>query len=198
MAFFADDALVRQEVVPAGLGSPSPNTYPGRLPEREDDSVSLAGRAEIAPWVHDLLARHHRMDVGSHQSAGDRVSWTYQAFVDPYQQIPGVPPVEGTAQATVAAGHITSLAIFVTRASAEKRDAALAAAAAAAMARYTPGTADHPSGGTQATERAGGAPPQPANTQDRTTPSPAAWGAAVVLALLASGLAAAIRPDPRG
>jgi hypothetical protein len=79
-----------------------------------------------------MMARHHRIDIDAYQSAGERVSWTYRAFVDPYQRIPGVPPVEGTAEATVAAGHITSLTIAVTRASAEHRDAALAAAAAAA------------------------------------------------------------------
>jgi hypothetical protein len=62
------------------------------------------------------------------------VTWHYRAQVDPYQTIPGLPPVEGTATATVRAGRITVLALASAPESIERRTAALSAHSAAAMA----------------------------------------------------------------
>ena len=136
----------------------------------------------LRAWVAALLARHHRVEARGYAVAGNQVTWAYRAFTDPYQQVTGVPPVEGAATATVRGGRITALTTTASGASVERRDAALGAAVAAAVAAR------------------GGAPPgraapAPTDPQGRGAPTAGPWLAAAGLALVgAIALALGTRP----
>jgi hypothetical protein len=62
------------------------------------------------------------------------VGWRYREFVDPFQRVPGVGPLEGAAEALVRGGRITLLTLVVSPASVQRQQGELDAAGARAMA----------------------------------------------------------------
>ena len=92
--------------------------------------------------------------------------WTFRAFADPYQTLPGVGPPDGTAEAVVRAGHVTTLVTAPEPAAVRRREEAVLAAGAAGTAR----------GVARATQTAGAVPPQ-ARTATRQHDRPAGRGA---------------------
>ena len=62
--------------------------------------------------------------------------WSYRAFADPYQLVPGVSPTEGDAEAVVRGGRITRLTLVVSPASVQRQQDEAGAAAGRAVATH--------------------------------------------------------------
>jgi hypothetical protein len=176
MALLGDRPTVEQ-VAPAVTGYDqslaTADTYGVPLPlasdvgaTGQDPAVLLTGQEAVRQWIASLFARRHRVDAGNYQVAPDRVTWSYRASADPYQQTPGVGPTEGTVTATVHAGRFTTLAITADPGSVQRRELAVAAAR-----RRTPA--------------ATGDPAVPAGVPQRGTPSVGPWILALGLSLVA-------------
>ena len=161
LAFFAPDAVVQQPAASAGIdGGGSHATvrdvYGVAFDAWDDPPAERHGMVEWAAdptarraWVQRLLRRNHRVAATDYRARGERVRWTFRAFADPYQTLPGVGPTDGTAQAVVRAGHIATLVTAPEPASVRQREEAVLAADAAGTARSV----------ARATQAASAAPP---------------------------------------
>jgi hypothetical protein len=94
----------------------------------------VTGRPQIAAWAAARFAQRHHYAVGAYRAAGDTVAWPYQEFVDPVQRLPGVGPVEGTAEAVVRGGTITRLTFVQSPESVRRQRSEVDAASARAEA----------------------------------------------------------------
>jgi hypothetical protein len=92
------------------------------------------GRGQIAAWAAARFAQHHRFAAGQHRAAGDTVVWQHREYVDPFQRLPGVGPIEGTAEAVVRGGRITGLTLIQSPASVQRQRVEVAASLDRAMA----------------------------------------------------------------
>jgi hypothetical protein len=195
VAHFAPDAVVRQstgvtvtvsyyasgmdgfvdlrDVFGARLTA-SPSQAPFAV---EGGAAVWRGQTGVREWARLLFTLRHRAEVTGYATADGRVTWRYRAHVDPYQTIPGVPRAEGTAAATVRGGWITELSLSMPADRVAQREAALNAAAAAAVRR-----AGAVSGASASRSRFAGSPapvPTPPDTTDASAPlTVAALGAA--------------------
>jgi hypothetical protein len=96
--------------------------------------VWATGTARIRAWVPWFVAARHRIEASAYQAEGDTVTWRYRAFADPYQQIVGVEPAEGTARVVVHAGRITAFTFDTDEATAARRQRQVAAGLHARLA----------------------------------------------------------------
>lgn len=156
LARFAPDAVVRERtgVVPADVwDTRDPRVVraylDGPSDPHDDHSGALTwmmGHRQIAAWAAGSFARHSRLVADPYRAAGDTVGWSYQEFADPFQQIPGVGPVEGEAEAVVRGGRIAVLSLVQAPASVRRRRDGMNAAARRAVAtRIAAPTGDEPS-----------------------------------------------------
>lgn len=155
MALLGPDPVVRQSApvltgYDQGMGTADTYGVPAEVEYRAADSghdpiVLAAGTAEVRAWVAALFAAHHRVEVRSYHAASGQASWDYRAFADPYQQVPGVGPTEGTVTATVQGGTIAALTIASDPASIQRRQTAFATAVADAPPRAAEAAAARPS-----------------------------------------------------
>ena len=153
-----------------------------------DSFVWVTGHAEIAAWAAGSFARHHRLVADPYRAAGDTVGWSYRAFADPYQLMPGIGPAEGDAEAVVRGGRIAVLSLVQTPESVLRRwdEAHVVAARVMATQRAAP-AGDGPS--TRQRE------PRDAVSEPTDATWPLALGG---LALLAALLERWHRRTPRG
>ena len=198
LAHFAPDAVVRER-----SGAVPPEVWDTREPQvvrayrkgshdgdnyDVDSFVWVTGHAEIAAWAAGSFARHHRLVADPYRAAGDTVGWSYRAFADPYQLMPGIGPAEGDAEAVVRGGRIAVLSLVQTTASVERRRDEMNAAARRAVAtRFAVPAGDGPS--TRQRE------PRDAVSEPTDATWPLALGG---LALLAALLERWHRRPPRG
>jgi MYXO-CTERM domain-containing protein len=185
LALFAPGAVVRERwgaVPPAVWDTGDPRVARAYL----DDSrfgeaydthgfAWASGRRQIAAWAAARFAQHHRFAAGPYHATGETAGWPYREFMDPYQLLPGVGPLEGDAEAVVRDGRITVLSLVVSPASVQQRRGEVATAEAARL---------------RALRRAGplrdGPSVPPRGPQQAAEPADAAWPVALGgLALLA-------------
>ena len=192
LALFAPDAVVRERGgrcrPPCGtpathgscrttwtLASDGANSDPSNL-------VWVAGHPQIAAWAAARFAQQHRFAAGPYHAAGDTVGWPYREFVDPYQRLPGVGPLEGDAEAVVRDGRITRLTLLLSPASVRRRHGEVEAAGAGRVATY------------RASLRGAGAspplsgPPRAAPAEPAPVGWPLALGALAVLGAVTAAL----------
>ena len=163
LAVFAPEAVIRQPAASAGgdggggrrvtvrdVYGAAFDAWDEPPAERRGMVTWAADPATRRVWVQRLLRRNHRVAATDYRAAGERVRWTFRAFADPYQTLPGVGPTDGTARAVVRAGRITTLVTAPEPASVRQREEAVFAAVAAGAAR----------GVARATQTAGAAPSQ--------------------------------------
>jgi hypothetical protein len=147
LAFFAPAAVVRQPAASAGVGNGERHVtvadvyglavdpWNGAPTETTEMVVLAADPAQVRSWVRLLFERRHRVEATGYRASGETVSWDFRAYADPYQTVRGVGPTEGTAEAVVRAGHITTLTTASTPESVRRREAAMAAALVAGTSR---------------------------------------------------------------
>jgi ubiquinone/menaquinone biosynthesis C-methylase UbiE len=96
------------------------------------------GPAEIRAWLPPFFAAGHRLEAAAYRAGADVVTWHFRAFADPYQQVRGVVPAEGTAALEVRAGRAVALDLETDGETVARRarqfDAALSGRLAAAWA----------------------------------------------------------------
>jgi hypothetical protein len=144
LACFAPDAVVRErrgEVPPAVWDTRDPRVVRDFLEDSHDgdayDTGGLSwamGHRQIAVWAAARFAQHHRFESARRRVASDPVGWRYREFVDPFQRLPGVGPIEGIAEAVVRGGRITRLTLVQSPASVQRQRAEVAATFDRAMA----------------------------------------------------------------
>lgn len=129
LAFFAPDAVVRErrgDVPPDVWDTHDPQVVRKYLHDSHDGAGDLydpgglvwaSGPQAIAVWAAERFAANHRAAAGRYRAAGGAVGWRYQQFSDPSQRVPGVGPLEGTAEAVVRGGRITLLTLVLSPAS---------------------------------------------------------------------------------
>jgi hypothetical protein len=145
LALLAPDAVVRErwgEVPPAVWDTRDPRVVHAYLEGSHDgeayDTSGFAwasGHRQIAAWAAARFAQHQRLAAARYRAAGGTVGWQYQEFDDPFQGLPGVGPLEGTAEAEVRGGAITRLTLVQSPASAARQRGEVEAAARAAATR---------------------------------------------------------------
>jgi hypothetical protein len=69
---------------------------------------------------------HSHVEMTNARTNAQTVAWDYRLYQDPYQRLPGVGPVEGSAVAEVRAGRIVRLTLVDEPASVARQQAALA------------------------------------------------------------------------
>ena len=173
-ALFAPDAVVRERwgpVPPEVWETREPQVVRAYLEGSHDgdnyDTGGFAwvtGRPAIAAWAAARFAQHHRFRAGPYRGAGDKVSWPYQEFVDPFQRTPGASPLDGDAEALVRDGLIAVLSLVQAPASVRRQrdEAATAFDRAMATQRASPLQGER-----------GGAPLQP--PRGPAAPTGVAW-----------------------
>jgi hypothetical protein len=159
---------------------------------KEGNAVLAAGAAGLRPWIEACLLHTFWLDPATLQVTDATASWSFVDTTDCYwrtRQGPLPPaldadPAEGTATITVRAGSIVSLTLDYSPAWRQRALAAQAAPIVTAQAQATPRAA---AGDAAATASPGPVAP---DTQGRASASPAAWAAAVALAVGVAGLGA--------
>jgi len=140
------------------------------------------------------FAVNRRIEITELVVTGNRVTWSWRSFEDPYQRLPGVPPIEGIDVAVVENGKIASNTGAVDPRSTQRQQAAVPAAVATRTAQLT-AEATREAFATQVASS--GLLERLPDTQGRRTPSAAPWLAAIALSLgVAVGFAALKRPEP--
>jgi ketosteroid isomerase-like protein len=137
LACFAPDAVVRQfrgEVPSDMRDARDPRVvraYPDDARAGEADEPRIltwvTGHQQIAAWATARFAQHHRFAAAPPLAAGDTVRWQYREFFDPFQRLPGVGALEGSAEAVVRDGRITRLTFVQSPASVQRQRDELAA-----------------------------------------------------------------------
>jgi hypothetical protein len=134
LAFFAPDAIVRQD------GAAVPDTVWNAqdevtVSEYRDSALGWGsdlawarGTVAIRALLADTFRDHPQIEAFDFQASGETVTWRYRLRQEPFQRVPGVGPVEGTADAVVHAGQITRLSTVHDPRSLARRNAALDAA----------------------------------------------------------------------
>jgi ketosteroid isomerase-like protein len=146
LALFAPDAVVRGRsgTVPAAVWDTRDPQVVRAYLEGSGDGLNynpsalvwVTGHQEIAAWAAAAYAHRHRFAATQYHAAGDTVSWPYREFLDPYQRLPGVGPLEGDAEAVVRDGRITRLTLLPSPASVRRRHGEVEAAGAGRVATY--------------------------------------------------------------
>lgn len=166
LAFFAPDAIVLDTVA-----------------DSDKPPASWVGEDAIRARMRTAFLAQSHVDTSTYQTSaqrsGETVTWRYRLWENPYQQWPGVEPVDGTAEAVVQAGQIIRLRTAHDSDSVHRRSDALFAAARSRVpqlgAPAAPGLAP-----AQDASR-----PQPRQTRDGAEPTRPAWPLALgSLALL--------------
>jgi hypothetical protein len=149
LALFAPDAVVRErrgDVPLAVWDTRDPQVVRDFLEGSQgsnDGSSSdthglhwITGHQDIAAWAAARFAQQHRYATDQHRAVGATVDWRYREFLDPYQFLPGVGPLEGDAEAVVRDGRITRLTLLLSPASVRRRHGEVEAAGAGRVATY--------------------------------------------------------------
>jgi hypothetical protein len=186
VASFTPDATIRQPIVrlaasPAS-GDPGaetlladdiygPSLHPTGYPSWRDGDFMIwaSGTDAIAAWMGDLQRRRHSVAAANYRVVDDAVAWHYWAFVDPFQQVPGVGPTEGEMAVVVRGGQIAALTVSPEPASVRRRAQQVHAAGARGAGRLP-----------AASRRGEAGLPNP---QARHTPSVAPWLVALAASL---------------
>jgi MYXO-CTERM domain-containing protein len=187
VAFFAPDATVRQTRARVADAADSVGAVPviedvyGAGPRSLADAhvpatwargevLWATGPAAIRAWLPPVVAAGHRVEATAYHAEADVVTWHFRAFADPYQQVRGVAPVEGTAALVVRAGRAVSLVFETDGETVARRarqfDAAQSARLAAAWAAFRPPAGPRPRGPAAGAAGAPAAPDEPEDGPD--------------------------------
>jgi hypothetical protein len=141
LGFFTPDAIVRHRNAPVPediWNAHDVATVSDYLegPDGWDKGVSWAqGRAAIGAPLVTAFRQHARVEVSNFRVTDQAVTWDYQLRQDPFQQLPGFAPLEGTATADVEAGQIVRLSLVDDPGSVARQQAAVTAIVGAQLAQ---------------------------------------------------------------
>jgi hypothetical protein len=179
LACFAPDAAIGYR----DAGPPDAVWEAAGHGEDTNGRALIPGTAAIRAHLRAQFLWQGHVETWNYRATGDVVTWSYRQGEAPEQHLPGIRPVEGTAEASVRASRITRLSLV--------RDPDSVAARATAVAALAPRRdvdPDAPETGGVAPSRSAAGPAPGAATRPAPEASDASWP----LALAGLGAGAAL------